>query len=689
MNITLETPIQSLNKVGEQLSKKFEKLGIKNVRDLLFHFPFRYEDYSKIVEIKDVKVDETITVKAKVELIKNKMSKRKHTFLTEALISDDSGRMRVLWFKQPFIAKTINVGDEVYFSGTPTLDRLGILFVGPIYEKASEEQTKHTARIIPIYSSTYGLTQKQIRFFVGQIIKLAKNLEEWVPEEIFGKLNLFDYGKVVENIHFPENNESLINAKERLTFDELFMLQLRAKFIRNQNKALQAPKILFKEKEIKEFVKSLPFELTEDQRVVTWEILKDLQKDGPMNRMLQGDVGSGKTVVAAIAGYNTILNNHQVVILAPTEILAKQHFNSFQKFLRYESTVLFTRTNRILKNNEGEQILSKAKIIKLIQDGEVNIIIGTHALLGDKVSFKKLGLIIIDEQHRFGVEQRKTLKEKSGLGDRMPHFLTMSATPIPRSLALVICGDLDISTIRQMPSGRKPVKSRVVSEQNRNKAYDFIHKQVEIGRQVFVICPLIENKEGEGDEKKSVLDEYDRLSKKVFPDLKIGYLHGKLKAGEKDETMKKFADGKLDILVSTSVIEVGVDIPNATVMMIENADRFGLAQLHQFRGRVGRSSHQSFCFIFTDSKSEKTWERLDFFEKNIDGLKISEFDLQTRGPGQVYGKIQSGNLDFKFASISDTRLFNLSRSLVEEMEIFNYPTLVEKLIEWERGIHLE
>ncbi|MCF6276768.1 MAG: ATP-dependent DNA helicase RecG [Candidatus Magasanikbacteria bacterium] len=689
MNITLETPIQSLNKIGDKLRKRFDKLGIKNVRDLLRHFPFRYEDYSKIVEIKDAKVGEAVTVKAKIELIKNKRSKRKHTFLTEALISDDSGRMRILWFGQPFIAKTLNVGDEVYFSGTPSLDRLGILFAGPIYEKASEEQTKHTARIIPIYPSTFGLTQKQIRYFVGQVIKLAEKIEEWLPQEIFDKLNLFSTSEAVKGIHFPENNENLTSARERLKFDELFLLQLRAKFIRDQNKSFQAPKILFKEEKMKKFVKSLPFELTEDQRVVSWEILKDLQKDSPMNRMLQGDVGSGKTVVAAIAGYNTILNKHQTAILAPTEILAKQHFNSFQKFLGDVNIALFTRTNRILKNSEGEAVFSKAKMIKLIKNGEADIIIGTHTLLGDKVEFKKLGLIIIDEQHRFGVEQRKTLKEKSGLKDRMPHFLTMSATPIPRSLALVLCGDLDISTITQMPSGRKPVKSRVVSEQNRHKAYDFIRAQVVGGRQVFVICPLIENKDGEGDEKKSVLNEYERLSKKVFPDLKIGYLHGKLKAGEKDKVMKKFSSGDLDILVSTSVVEVGVDIPNASVMMIEDADRFGLAQLHQFRGRVGRSSHQSYCFVFTNSKSEKSWERLDFFEKNRDGLMIAEFDLQTRGPGQVYGKIQSGQLDFKFASLTDTRIINLSKSLVEDLEILNYPTLVEKLKEWERGVHLE
>jgi ATP-dependent DNA helicase RecG len=690
MIITLETPIIQLNKIGEKLEKRFNNLSIKTAQDLLYHFPFRYEDYSKIVKIRNIKVGEPVTVKAKIELIKNKRSKWKKTFLTEAIISDDTGRMRIIWFGQSFIVKTLRVGDEVYFSGMASLDKLGILFNGPIYEKVGKGETKHTARVIPIYSTTRGLTQKQLRFFLGEVIDLTKQIEEWIPEDIFKDLNLFKFGDALKEIHFPKNLQSLVKARERLKFDELFLLQLRAKFIREQNKSFSAPKILFNEEKIKKFVSSLPFELTKDQKITAWEILKDLELGQPMNRMLQGDVGSGKTVVATMVGYNTVLNNFQVAILAPTEILTEQHFESLKKFLKGKAKIaILTRTKQFLFSEEGEEKKTKAKLIKLIEDGSVDIVVGTHAMLGDKVYFKKLGFIIIDEQHRFGVEQRKTLKEKSGLKDKFPHFLTMSATPIPRTLALVLCGDLDISCINELPKGRKEIMTKVVPEDNRKKAYDFIEKQVKDGRQVFVICPLIENEEGEGNEKKSVLEEYEKLSKKVFPNLNITYLHGKLKSGEKTEIMKKFANGETDILVSTSVVEVGVDIPNATVMMIEGADRFGLAQLHQFRGRVGRSSFQSYCFLFTDSRTDAVWERLNFFETHTNGLRIAQFDLEKRGPGQVYGKIQSGKIDFKLASVEDIKLINLSKNIVLKMDIFKYPKIVRKLEEWERGIHLE
>ncbi|MFA6427776.1 MAG: ATP-dependent DNA helicase RecG [Candidatus Magasanikbacteria bacterium] len=737
MNLT--TPITQLNRVGKILATRLKHLGVETVEDLLFYFPFRYEDYSSVVSIKDLQEGMDVTIQGKIELISNKRSPRKRKMITEALVADDSGQLRIIWFGQPFIAKALHVGDSVYLSGKVKSDMFGLEMVSPGYEKVKQRPypdpllqgegtllSTHTARIVPMYSLTTGITHKQIRFLMSQIIEVRNEIKEWLPDDLLEQADIMPLQEALKAIHFPESQDELKYAQRRLKFDELFVMQLRAEMIRQSIKRSVAPQLSFQEDAIKEFVHSLPFALTKDQKVSAWEILQDLEKKEPMNRLLEGDVGSGKTVVAAMALYNTALNGYQGVIMAPTEILAVQHYESLVKLLGDKVRLgIQTRNEFRISNFEfrnNSKISQKKEMIDQIAKGEVDVIVGTHALLTEDVQFKNLGLVIVDEQHRFGVEQRKILKEKSissaaqltpgpsltkrGEDDRLsPHFLSMTATPIPRSFALTLYGDLDLSIIREMPKDRKPVMTRLVDPHNRDKAYAFIREQVKRRKQVFVVCPLIEEINSKRQdtnkipitnyqlpitfEKKSVLAEYEKLSKNVFPDLRIGYLHGKMKSQEKDETMKKFAAGELDILVSTSVVEVGVNIPNASVMMIEGAERFGLAQLHQFRGRVGRSFHQSYCFLFTDSDTDKVKERLSYFEKTTDGFKVAEYDLDQRGPGEVYGTAQSGMMNFKLATLKDHDLIKLARDMARGIDFGEYPSLREKVEEWETSVHLE
>ena len=708
--MNLSTPVSQLSRVGKTSGERLARLGIETAQDLLYYFPFRYEDYSQIVAIKDLREGETVTVEGQLELIANRRSPRQRKNITEALVSDATGSVRVVWFNQPFLTKSLHVGDTIFLSGTVKGDMLGPEFVSPAYEKAVSGATTNTARLVPIYSATYGITQKQVRFLIKQVLPLASELKEWLPEEVMQENKLIRLPDALTGIHFPDDEVHLKQSTDRLKFDELFLLQLQAERTRLYNNSVAAPLLSFKEKEIKEFVAALPFTLTATQKISAWEILQDIAKPHPMNRLLSGDVGSGKTVVAALASFNAVLNGYQAVLMAPTEILAKQHYDSIVKLLKNTDLKvgLFTRSQKMIHDkNINDNQISKQKLIEKIQDGSVNIIIGTHALLSENIEFSKLGLVVVDEQHRFGVEQRKIIKEK-GSG---AHFLSMTATPIPRSLALVIYGDLEISIISELPPGRKKIITRVVEPMNRQKAYDFIRSQIKEGRQAFVICPLIEGQgergKGKGGEnnltpisniqypissdKKSVMSEYEKLSKKIFPDLKVGYLHGKLKPVEKEAAMAKFKIGELDVLVSTSVVEVGVDIPNASVMMIEGAEQFGLAQLHQFRGRVGRSSHQSYCLLFTESDATRGLERLRYFETTNDGFKLAEKDLEMRGPGEVYGMEQSGMMQLRLAKLTDQEILKKARAAARELvpRLNKYPAVIDKLSQWEKTVHLE
>ncbi len=683
-----QTPIGVLSRVGKTAAKYLQRLNITTAGHLLYYFPFRYEDFRHLAPIATLENGSLVTVKGKIELIANKRTLRRRKMITEGLVSDVSGSIKVIWFNQPYLAKTLYVGEEVYLSGKVQLGMFGAEMISPTYEKAGQGETAHTARLVPIYPLTEGISQKQLRFLVSQIINLTASVPEWLPEEILEKYDLIPLGAALRGIHFPADNTDLTKSTERLKFDELFLLQMRAELARQKKGSERAPQLEFKEALIKKFVQALPFTLTKSQKVSAWEILQDIAEVQPMNRLLSGDVGSGKTVVAAMAMYDAALNDYQAALMAPTEILAVQHFNSLKKLLGADAPLgLMTNSKNEVA---GLEIKEKSKagqrrvVLENIKEGKVKMIVGTHALLSAGVDFNNLGLVIVDEQHRFGVGQRKTMKEKG----RRAHFLSMTATPIPRSLALMIYGDLDLSVINELPPGRKKIITRLVEPAKRELAYKFIREQVRQGRQVFVICPLIEN---EAMEKKTVMNEYKKLSETTFPDLRLGYLHGRMPAKEKDMVMEGFKNHSLDILVATSMVEVGVDIPNASVMMIEDAERFGLAQLHQFRGRVGRSEHQSYCLLFTTVLSSTVKERLKFFEQNLDGFKLAEKDLEIRGPGEVYGLAQSGMMNLRLAKLTDQEIIKKTREAAKEAvkNIKKYPSLSERVSDWEEKVHLE
>ncbi|MCX6740106.1 MAG: ATP-dependent DNA helicase RecG [Candidatus Parcubacteria bacterium] len=686
---SLNTPIELLTRVGKTTASRLKNLGIATVFDLLYNFPFRYEDYSKIVNIRDLKPGEAVTIKGKIVLIENRRAHRRRMTITEALIEDDTGSIKVIWFNQPFLTKNLKPGDDIFISGTPEIERLTLQFVSPAYERSTQFDSLNTAKIVPIYSLTANLTQKQIRFLLSQALRSVNLVEDWMPPEIREKNNLMPLPQALSQIHFPNNQEQMALARRRLKFDELFLIQVSSQILRQFLAQAKAPQIQFKEKEIKSFVSSLPFTLTNDQKKASWQILLDLEKSSPANRLIEGDVGSGKTMVALIALLNTALNNYQGVLMAPTEILAVQHFKSISSFLKPFGFKIALLTGNE-KNIFGQDKMKKQDVLKLIKTGEINIIIGTHALIQDEVDYQNLGLVIVDEQHRFGVEQRKKLKDKNRNG-LTPHFISMTATPIPRSLALVLYGDLDLSLIKEMPKGRKRIITKLIEEANRQQAYQFIRQEINQGRQVFVICPLIDESDKLG--VKSVTAEFKKLAEHVFPDFRIGLLHGKLKSAEKEKVMNDFKNNEINILVSTSVVEVGIDVPNASIMMIEGADRFGLAQLHQFRGRVGRGEYQSYCFLFSENFSQKTRERLSALVKSSDGFALAEYDLKFRGPGEVFGTRQSGLPELNIASFNDLELINLAKAeahnFFEHYSLADFPLLKNKIEQSKMINHLE
>jgi ATP-dependent DNA helicase RecG len=697
----LNTTLDQIYGIGPNIYKKLQKLGLNKVEDILTYYPFRYDDYSQIKKIKDLQNEETATVQGTITLINNKRAKTKRMNITEALLEDDSDQIQIVWFNQPYIIKNIKAGDKIFISGKVKKTLLGYSFVSPSYEKACSREngnlkTTHTARMVPIYPSTEKLTQKQIRFLVKACLPATYLLEEWLPPEIIKDEKILILDEAIRQIHFPDNETKLKNAKKRIAFNEIFTLISLAKSIKKDNQKNKAIKIKFHEDKIKKFVNSLPFELTSDQKKSAWQILQDLEKNIPMNRLLEGDVGSGKTIVALMSAYNTVLDKKQVAFMAPTQILAKQHFETLIKYLKKENinSALFTNKERKIYNGKKKiaETLSKKKLIEKINKGEIDFIIGTHSIISKDIKFKKLGLIIVDEQHRFGVSQRHELLNKSKTKES-PHFLSMTATPIPRSLALTIYGDLDVSQIKEKPANRKEIITRLVEPKNRTKAYEFIYNHIRKEHQVFVVCPLINESDKLG--VKSVTQEYEKLNNEVFPNLEIGFLHGKMKENEKKEVLDSFANNKTKILVSTSVIEVGIDYPNATIMMIEGADRFGLASLHQFRGRVGRGEHQSFCFLFTENSNTKTKQRLDILTKTTDGFKLAEADLKFRGSGDIYGTTQSGFLtQIKIADLSDLELNKKVRNWVEKIfttspELKKYPLLKDKIDKISNDIHLE
>jgi len=700
----LNTPLKEIGRVGSTINKKLKSLGLITVHDLIYHFPFRYDDYSKIFSISEIKTKKSGTIKGRIDLISNHRSPRKKMIITQAIVSDETDSIKVVWFNQPFLAKVLKPGTQVYLAGKiEESEEYGLQFLNPSYEICKKREPIHAARLVPIYATTSNLTQKQIRYLVREVLPLAQNIDDWLPRAIRAKYNLTNLSFALAQIHFPEGKKWLERATHRLKFDELFLIQARNQIVRKKLKSRIAPIINFKQVETKEFVKSLPFQLTNSQRKCAWEIINDLAKASPTNRLLEGDVGSGKTVVAVLGILNVLLNNHQVAYMAPTEILAQQHFKNISEFFKNFSfkIALVTRED-ILTTTKYEKFtkVRKKEVLKKISEGKINLIIGTHALIQEGVKFKNLALAIVDEQHRFGVAQRAELIKNAGLkadkdlGSRAsPHFLSMTATPIPRSYALTIYGDLDLSIIDEMPPGRKEVITKIIPPKERKKVYQFARDEIKKGRQIFVICPLIDPSDRLG--VKSVKEEYERLAKKIFSDLKVACLHGKLKAEEKEKIMKKFVENKINILISTTVVEVGIDIPNASTMVIEGSERFGLAQLYQLRGRIGRSKYQSCCFLFLEKPRDKARERLKALLTAKNGFQLAEKDLEMRGPGEVFGTQQSGFLsDLKIARLSDVIIIKEAHESVNQIfdrpEILkNWPLLKEKIDQFTKLAHLE
>lgn len=658
----LNTPLAKLAGIGPSFINRLKRLDLNTLEDLIYHFPSRYEDFSNVSKLSDVKIGDKVTIKGEVWQIKNAYTKFRKV-ITKALINDGSATIELVWFNQPYLTKAIKVGDKLNVAGEVSKFAGKLSIVSPDYEKA--DRLVHTGRLVPIYPETYGVSSKWLRNQISKILPPAiKQIEDYLPDQI--KDNMLSLAEAITKIHFPPSRWEAEKARKRLGFDELFLINLAT----NQTRGKWQQKTLIKtwkftKSDLNHFIKSLPFELTNAQKRVLSEIMADLKKPHPMNRLLQGEVGSGKTVVAAAIVYLAQLNGFQSLLMAPTEILAWQHYETLKKLLEpLELSIgLYTGSRKF------------TRIKKFIPD----VIVGTHALLSDKIKLDKLGLVIIDEQHRFGVEQRTLLRAKGAA----PHLLTMTATPIPRTVSLTIYGDLDISIIDEMPKGRQPVLTYLVPEEKRADAYKFIEKKSKEKNQVYIITPLIEESETLASAKAAKV-EFERLQK-VFPDLKHGLLHGRMKSKDKEQVINQFRSNQIDILVSTSVVEVGVDIPNATIMLIEGAQRFGLAALHQLRGRVGRGDKESFCLLFSDSDLPEENRRLKQMEKIDNGLELAELDLKIRGAGSIFGYSQHGRFDLKVAKLTDLPLIEKTKSaaskiLEENPSLDKYPMLKAKLL---------
>jgi ATP-dependent DNA helicase RecG len=649
----LDDPVQTIKGVGEALAAKFAVLGIKTARDLINHYPRRYENYAEVTPILQLKPG-PVTIEARITQASGRYVRR-GMHITEAVASDESGSVRLIWFNQPYRAAALKRGASYFFSGQFELSRQRFVIMNPTAELVSDFPL-NAARILPVYRETKGLTSRQIRQAVARLKPLLAALPETLPEEVVEGQELISRSEALTYLHLPESMEQVEAARARLGFEEVFQLSLASLLNKAENRSENALKVEFKEELARKFVTELPFELTNAQRKTIWQIYLDLQKESPMNRLVEGDVGAGKTVVAAMAALMVIAEGWQAALMAPTELLARQHAETITRLLTsmgLEKGVVLLVGSMTKKQKDTAR--------EAIGAGKATFIIGTHALIQEQVDMHKLALVIIDEQHRFGVEQRKTLMSKAG---HMPHVLSLTATPIPRTLALTLYGELDISVLDEKPAGRLPIITEIISPNSRQQLNARIEVELDKGHQMFVVCPLIA--ESESLDAESAEKVYDRMRKKDFKNRRVGLLHGRLKAGEKQDTMEQFVRGELDILVSTTVIEVGVDVPQANIMLIESADRFGLAQLHQLRGRVGRGKAQAYCFLALSDSSPPT-RRLRALESSNDGFRLAELDLQLRGPGAIYGLAQHGQLDLRIAKLTDTILIAAARTSAQEL----------------------
>lgn len=673
----LTTPLEQIKGVGPKTAQALAVAGLTTVSDALNFLPRAYDDYSTAVNIADLQPGK-VTVKARCESVSTRIVRR-GLRITTAVLADKSGKVKAVWFNQPYRETQLKSDAEFIFSGQFGMQYNRYQINNPSVELAKEiakTAAENNSGIQPVYKSIKNLRPKTVQDLMKNIRPIMDFLPETLPENIIRRQKLVSRSEAVKFLHAPKTHEEISRGRERLAFEELFEMILAAQFNKQEQTRLTGWKISFNKSVVKSFVDQLPFPLTNDQRRAAWQILQDLESDHPMNRLLQGDVGSGKTVVAGLVAAEVAKAGFQTAIMAPTEILAQQHAKTLDELLSPFGVSVALLTGHV-KGAARSQLLDN------LASGNIDVVVGTHALIQEKVAYHKLGFAVIDEQHRFGVKQRQALLEKS---DFMPHLLSMTATPIPRSLALTLYGELDISILDELPSGRQPIQTKIWSPASAPKLYESIENELAKGRQAYVICPLIDD--NPDNDKKSVEAEYNKLSKTIFNHRRVGLLHGKLPAEEKAEVMQKFADGELDMLVSTTVVEVGVNVPNATVMLIENADNFGLSQLHQLRGRVGRGKYQSFCHLMMSSH-DKPSQRLREIEKSQDGFYLAEVDLKLRGPGEIYGKMQHGDLNLKIASLADTALIaraqtEAERFVKEGQDLLQYNHLAHAVSRYQR-----
>lgn len=671
--IGLESAVTTISGIGPAYAEKLERLAVKTIRDLLYLFPRRYDDFSSLKPINRLQFGDEVTIMGTVWDAGEKRV-RGGASIFQAILSDGSGTIQCTWFN-PYVANQIKRGAQLVVSGKVTEYNGRLTFSSPEYELLDTELL-NTARIVPVYPLTEGISNRWLRKITRRLVDYwSPRVSDELPDSVRNSAGLMSLPTALVQIHFPDSPSSLEAARKRLAFDELFLLQLgllkqKQQWRADNGRALNTDRGL-----LGRLLQMLPYPLTAAQQRVIDEILGDIGTTRPMSRLVQGDVGSGKTVVAASAMFLAAQSGAQAALMAPTEILAEQHFANLSKLF---AAVNAQETPRLLNVRLLTGSTSQAEretTLAEIADGRANIIVGTHALIQETVEFHDLALAIVDEQHRFGVAQRAALRQKGLKAEQQPmspHVLVMTATPIPRTLALTLYGDLDLSVIDQMPPGRQPIETRLILPAERERAYAFMRAQIEKGRQAFIICPLVE--ESDKIEAKAAIEEHARLQKHIFPQYQLGLLHGRLKLDEKDAVMRAFANNETQILVSTSVVEVGIDVPNATVMMIEGAERFGLAQLHQFRGRVGRGEHPSYCLLQTELSAADVTERLKVVEASNDGFVLAEKDLQLRGPGQFFGTRQSGLPDMHLSNIADARLIDLTRREAEKL-LANDPEL--------------